>query len=231
MTEASARSPLFEPLLMKLYDFQLSGNCYKIRLLLGMLGLRYQRVRVDSSVGETHTETFRRLNPRAQIPVLEDGEVLLWDSMAILVYLARRYGDPQRPGGPWLPSDPLAEARVMQWLAVSQNELLYGLARARSALKFGCDFEISDCQCEGRHGLSVLEWRLKGREWLVGDVATIADVACYPYVALAPEADVSLDGYPAVTAWLGRFAALPGYRPMPGLGCEEKGSQAANARK
>lgn len=202
---------------MRLYDFELSGNCYKVRLLLGMLGLDYERVPVDSSKGETQTPAFKTLNPRGQIPVLEDGDLRFWDSLAILVYLARRCGDPARAGGPWLPADAVGEARVMQWLALSENELLYGLARARSVLRFGRSFDLAACQAEGRAGLDVLEGRLQDRDWLEGEVATIADIACYPYAALADEAGVALGPYPAVRAWLERFAALPAYHTMPGL--------------
>ena len=202
---------------MRLYDFELSGNCYKVRLLLGMLGLDYERVAVDSSKGETQTAAFKTLNPRGQIPVLQDGDLRLWDSMAILVYLARRYGDPERPKGPWLPSDAEGEGRVMQWLALAENELLYGLARARSVLRFDRPFDLAACQAEGRAGLEVLEDRLRDRHWLEGEGATIADIACYPYAALAEEAGVPLGPYPAVRAWIERFAALPAYRSMPGL--------------
>ena len=199
---------------MRLYDFELSGNCYKVRLFLGMLGLGYERVRVDSSRGETHSDAFRALNPRAQIPVLEDGDLRLWDSQAILFYLARRYGDPGRPCGPWIPVDPVGEAEVIQWLAVAENEIQFGLARARSALRFRRPFDLVQCQTEGKAGLAVLENRLEGRDWLVGDCSTIADIACYPYINLAPESGVSLAPYPRVCAWLARFAALPGYRVM-----------------
>jgi glutathione S-transferase len=199
---------------MRLYDFELSGNCYKVRLLLGMLGLNYERVRVDSNRGETHSDAFRALNPRAQIPVLEDGDLRLWDSQAILFYLARRYGDPGRPGGPWIPLDPVGEAEVVQWLAVAQNEIQFGLARARSALRFRRPFDLVQCQTEGKAGLALLENRLQGRDWLVGDCSTIADIACYPYINLAPESGVSLEPYPQVRAWLDRVAALPGYRVM-----------------
>ncbi len=202
---------------MRLYDFELSGNCYKVRLLLGMLGLKYERVPVDSSKGETQTPAFKTLNPRGQIPVLEDGEVRLWDSLAILVYLARRYGDPERRGGPWLPTDALGEAQTMQWLALSENELLYGLARARAALLFGRPFDIVACQTEGRAGLAVLEGHLTDRDWLVGEVPTVADVACYPYVALADEGGIALGPYSAVQAWLRRFRRLPHYQAMSGL--------------
>jgi glutathione S-transferase len=202
---------------MRLYDFEYSGNCWKVRLLLDMLGLGYERVPVDSSRGETQLEAFKAVSLRGQIPLLEDGDVRLWDSQAILYYLARRYGGPDSRGGPWLPPDPVGGAQVMQWLALSENELLYGLARARAALKFGRPFDVAACQAEGRAGLDVLEQRLTGHDWLVGDAATIADLACCTYVALAHESEVSLDGYPAARGWLGRIAALPGYRAMQGL--------------
>ncbi|WP_462329826.1 glutathione S-transferase family protein [Thiohalocapsa halophila] len=203
---------------MRLYDFEYSGNCWKVRLLLDMLGLDYERVPVDSSRGETQTATFKAVSGRGQIPVLEDGDLRLWDSQAILFYLARRYGGSDdgdgSNDGAWLPPDPAGEAEVLQWLALSENELLYGLARARAALKFGRPFDVAACQAEGRAGLAVLEARLAEHDWLVGERATIADLACYTYVALAHEAEVALEDYPAVRAWCARIAALPGYRAM-----------------
>ena len=194
---------------LKLYDHPLSGNCYKIRLLLSMLGLEYERVPVDIRVGESQSEAFLQLNPRGQIPVLVDGETVIWDSMAILVYLARRYGSEA-----WLPADPLGEARVMQWLAISENELIYGLARARATLVLKRPFDLAQCQREGQVGLGVLEGRLAESPWLAGEGVTIADIACYPYVALATEGEVSLEPYPAVRAWLARVQGLPGWLPM-----------------
>ncbi len=192
-----------------LYDLDLSGNCYKIRLMLSMFGLEYERITVDTRMGETQTQEFKRLNPRGQIPVLVDDETTIWDSMAILVYLARRYGDRK-----WLPVDGLDEARVMQWLAVSENELLYGLARARAVLKLGRPFDLEQCQREAATGLEVMEARLGNWEWLAMAHPTIADIACYPYVSVAREGDVSLEPYPAVRAWLKRVAALSGWLPM-----------------
>jgi glutathione S-transferase len=194
---------------LKLYDFPLSGNCYKIRLLLSMLGLEYARETIDSTSGETQTDEFKRINPRGQIPVLIDGDVLLWDSMAILVYLARRYGNEQ-----WLPADALGEARVMQWLAVSENELLYGLARARITVLFNKPFDLEQCHREARPGLEAMERRLSESDWLASDHPTIADVACYPYVALAGDGRVSLDPYPQVQSWLKRVETLDGWVPM-----------------
>lgn len=194
---------------LKLYDFDRSGNCYKVRLLLSMLKLDYERIPTDSSSGETQTPEFKRLNPRGQIPVLMDGETLIWDSMAILVYLTRRYGDERL-----LPADPLGEARVMQWLAVSENELLYGLARARVALRFNKPFDLEQCHRDAKPGLETMEQQLAEHDWLAADHPTIADIACYPYLALADEAHISLADYPAIRVWLQRVEAILGWVPM-----------------
>jgi glutathione S-transferase len=197
---------------MKLYHSPVSGNAYKVQLFLTLLGLEHELVPVDLAAGQNRTEEFLRLNPRGQIPVLVDGAATIWDSQAILVYLARSHG-----GGAWLPTEPLAMAEVMQWLAVAENELLFGLARARAVKRFGRPWDLAQCQAYGRDGLRVLEAHLGAREWLVGTGPTIADVACYPYVALAPEGEIPLDGYSSVSAWIGRVQALPGYVNMEGI--------------
>lgn len=194
---------------LKLYDMDRSGNCYKVRLLLAMLGLDYRRIAVDLRAGESLTPSFKQLNPRGQIPVLVDGEQVIWDSMAILVYLARQYGDTH-----WLPGDPLGEARVMQWLAVSGNELLYGLARARAKLLFDRPYDLAQCHREALPGLEAMERRLEAAPWLASEQPTIADIACYPYVSLASEGDFSLDPYPAVRAWLKSVEGIDGWLPM-----------------
>lgn len=196
---------------LALYDLARSGNCYKIRLLLAMLGLDYRRIPTDSTAGATQTPEFKRINPRGQIPVLVDGDTVIWDSMAILVYLARRWG-----GERWLPTDPLGAARVMQWLAVSENELLYGLARARASLVLHRPFDLRQCYTDARGGLEAMEEQLTRQRWLAADHLTIADLACYPYVALAPEAQFSLEPYPAVRAWLARVEEAPGWVEMGG---------------
>jgi len=197
---------------MKLYDMELSGNCYKIRLFCALLGLQFQSVTVDLMRGEHKQPAILQLNPRGQIPVLDDGGIIVWDSLAILTYLARKYGNEQ-----WLPlaAEPLA--RVMQWLALSENELLYGLARARAVKKFKRPWDLSQCQEHGKQGLAALEQQLNGRLWLADEHPTLADIACYPYVALAPEGDMVLDEYPQIRAWLSRIQVLPGYIGMPGI--------------
>lgn len=194
---------------IKLYDFPLSGNCYKVRLLLSMLKLDYENIPIDIAKGESLTPQFKKLNPRGQLPVLIDGDELLWDSMAILVYLARRYGDIQ-----WLPSDALGEARVMQWLAVSENELLYGLARARATLVLKRPFNLEACHADAKPGVEAMENQLSQQNWLAAEHPTIADIACYPYVMMAEQGDFSLEPYPAVRGWLERVETIPGWVPM-----------------
>jgi glutathione S-transferase len=194
---------------LKLYDLDRSGNCYKVRLLLAMLDLDYQRITVDLLAGDTLKPSFKQLNPRSQIPVLVDGDVVIWDSMAILVYLARQYGNAS-----WLPNDPLGEAQVMQWLAVAENELLYGLARARAKLLFDRPYDLAQCHRDAQPGLEAMQHRLESFHWLASEQPTIADIACYPYVSLASEGDFSLEPYPAVQAWLKRVEEIDGWLPM-----------------
>ena len=197
--------------MIRLYGAPLSGNAYKTRLLLELLGLEYEETVVNLQTGENRTGSFLALNPRGQIPTLVDGDVTVWDSQAILVYLARRYGEA------WLPVEPAPMAEVMQWLALAENELLFGLARARAVKVFGRDFDLAACQAYGRAGLKVLEKRLAGHEWLAAGKPTIADIACMPYAALSYMGGVPLDDFPSVRAWIGRIRALPGFVAMEGI--------------
>ena len=197
---------------LKLYDFELSGNAYKIRLLLSLLGLKYERIRVDLRQGEQRQPAFLKLNPRGQVPTLDDGGTVVWDSLAILVYLARKYG-----GEKWLPVDPEPMAEVMQWLAVMENEALFGLAKARVICKFKRPGIVEEAQALGCKGLDVIEQRLASHSWLALDRLTVADIACFPYVALAPEGEIPLDDYPGTRNWIERIKSLGGFIGMPGI--------------
>ena len=197
--------------MITLYGGPLSGNAYKVRLLLNLLGLEFEETVVNLQTRENQADSFLALNPRGQIPTLVDGEVTIWDSQAILVYLAWRYGEA------WLPVEPAAMAEVMQWLAVAENELLFGLARARAAKSFGRDFDLASCQAYGHAGLKVLEQRLAEHQWLASGKPTIADIACMPYAALSYMGDIPLDDHPAVRAWIDRVRALPGFIAMKGI--------------
>ena len=192
---------------MKLYTTETSGNAYKVRLLLSMLNVPYERAMIDARSGEHKKEPYLRINPRGQVPALEDGGLVYWGSTACLVYVARKHG-----GEKWLPTDPAGMAEVAQWLELAQNELHYGLQWARgnkTGIRKVGNYE--EYRGYGIAGLAVLEGRLKGNPWLALGRPTIADVACYPYVSVAPEGGFKLEDYPGVTAWTTRFEALPGW--------------------
>ena len=198
---------------MKLYDAALSGNCHKVRLMLSLLGLDYEKVPVNLQKQDHKTADHLARHPLGKVPALEDGEVAIWDSQAILVYLARKYDCTGR----WLPSDPLRQAQVSQWLSVAVNEMFAGCALSRAIVKLGRAGDLDAAQTLARNTLKVLDDHLAERDWLVGDGPTIADVAVYPYAGLVWEGKVDLEPYKAVRAWLKRVEALPGYVGMPGL--------------
>jgi glutathione S-transferase len=196
--------------LMKLYDLEISGNCYKIRLFLSLLELPYECVPIDTKARENKTEAFLRLHPLGQLPVLEDGDHVLWDSTSILVYLARKYG-----GAAWNPESPREAADDARWLAISQQGDMTALARARAVHLFGTPGDPAGLQRSGARFLEFVEGHLRSRSWLALERPSLADVACYPYIALAPDGGISLAKYEAVQAWLERMRRLPGYVALP----------------
>lgn len=197
---------------MKLYDLTLSGNCYKVRLFAALAGIPVDIVPVDFLAGEHKRPPLIELNPWGELPILVDGEVVLRDSQAILVYLARRYA-----GEAWLPSDPAAMAEVVQWLSTAANEVQNGPGAARLVDKFGYNLDKADTLRRAARILPLIEARLADHDWLALDRPTIADCAVLPYVALAPEGGVSLSDFPHIRAWIARVKALPGFVPMPGV--------------
>ncbi len=198
--------------MLKLYDFTLSGNCYKVRLLLSLLGLEHELVAVNLKSAEQKTPEFLDLNPWGQVPVLVDGNLVLRDSQAILVYLAQRYG-----GESWLPKEPEAISLIMQWLSTAAHDIQQGLAAARVYHLFGRQLDIETATERAYAVLKVFDSRLAERQWLELNQPTIADVACFPYIALAKDGKIDLTDYPNVVSWIARVKELPGYIAMPGL--------------
>lgn len=198
--------------MIRLYDSELSGNSYKVRLLLSLLDLEHELVPVNLRAGEHKSPEFVRLNPLAQIPVLIDGDVILRDSQAILTYLAGRYGE-----ATWFPDEPIAQAKIVQWLSIAANELEHGPYAARLACELKMPIDLPLARERAQAILSVMEGALADRSWLELEHPTIADVACYPAVALAPRGDIRLEPYPSIRAWLKRVTQLPGYTTMPGI--------------
>jgi glutathione S-transferase len=195
---------------MKLYMTAGSGNAYKVRVLLSLLGVPYEKVLVDTRNKEQKQPPYLKLNPRGEVPVIEDDGVVIWDSAACLAYVARKFG-----GEKWLPTAPAAMAEVVQWLALAATEIQCGLQYARPGARRGAGTRgnAEQAQAFGRVALSTLENRLKAHDWLALDRPTVADVACFSYVETAPEGGVPLDPYPGVVAWLARCRALPGWAP------------------
>ncbi len=197
---------------MRLYDLTLSGNCYKVRLFAALVGLDLELTPVQLAAGEHKQPPFTDLNPWAQVPVLEDGEVVLRDSQAILVYLARRYG-----GHQWWPDSAAHQGEVMQWLSTAANEINHGPNAARLIDKFGYPLDKGQALEVSARVLPLIEQHLSEHQWLAMGRPTIAECAVFPYIALGWEGGVSLEPYPAIRAWIERIKALPGYAGMPGI--------------
>jgi len=204
--------------MITLYDYILSDDCYKVRLLLSMLRLPFTAVKVNIHPGREHREAaFLALNPLGRIPVLVDDALVLRDPQAILTYLALRYDGARR----WWPDDPAVAGRVAMWLAFAGQDLA-ALSAARAIDLFGLEEDPAGLQAAGTAALEVLEDHLAacaiaGQDWVAAGHATIADLALFPAVAMAPEGGVSLDTLPAVWRWLGRVKRLPGFIVMPGV--------------
>lgn len=194
---------------MKIHHHPLSGHAHRAVLFASLLGVPHELVEVDLAAGAHKSPAFLALNPFGQIPVLEDGDIVITDSNAILVYLAKKAGRSD-----WLPEDAPGAARVQRWLSVAAGELAYGPAAARLVTVFNASFNAEEVIARAHVLLGRLEQHLDDREWFAAGHPTIADVALYSYVARAPEGNVDLSDYPAVNAFLRRVEALPGFVPF-----------------
>lgn len=194
---------------IKLFRSRLSGHCHRVELLLSLLGLPAECVDVNLAAGEHKAPAFLALNRFGQVPVIQDGELTLADSNAILVYLATYYGDES-----WLPRDAVGAAKVQRWLSVAAGPLAFGPAAARLVQLVKAPFNSEEVIARAHQLFSVMEAELAQSLYLVGNHPTLADIANYSYVARAPEGNVALDAYPQLRAWLERVEALPGFVPM-----------------
>lgn len=194
---------------MLLYDNQVSGNCYKVRLMLAHLGLEYERVDVSVAERDNREELLGGINPAARIPVLrlDDGRHLA-ESNAIIWYLAE--------GTDYLPEDRFERAQVLQWMFFEQYDHEPNVAVARYIVHvLGAPPDYADVLAKKREGshraLRAMERYLSRHEYLVGERYGVADIALYAYTHVAEEGGVSLEGYPAIRAWLARVAGQPGH--------------------
>ena len=197
---------------MLLYDSPVSGNCYKVRLLLAKLGLPYERRTLSVADRSDRPELLGTLNPALRVPtlVLDDGRPLA-ESNAILWYFGEGTG--------FVPADPYLRAQVLQWMFFEQYDHEPSIAVARFWLRYSGTPELFADRLPGRieagnRALAAMEGHLAGRNWLVGDGFTVADIALYAYTHVADEGGFELERYPAIRAWLARVAAEPGHVPI-----------------
>ena len=202
---------------MKLYDYILSPSCYKVRLMAAILGIKLEIRSVDFHPGAEHRgPELLALNPAGSIPILEDGDLVLTESSAMLAYLAAS-GAPE-----WLgQGSPQETARVQQWLSFS-HRLTANLGGARLHEMLLRPGDIKALQAQGIAALRELEAGLfeqgeRGMQFLAASRPTIADIACFPYVALAPDGGITLDPYPSIRLWMRAIRSLPGFIEMPGI--------------
>lgn len=193
--------------MLTLYDLPLSLNCYKVRLMLSLLGVPYRRRTVDLMSGEQKDPAFLALNPFGEVPVLTDGALVLRDSHAIAIWVARKFG-----AEAWIPRDPDDEAIVNAWLAAAAFELRLGPYDARLAKLFPA-LCVNPATVRQRSGsaLALYEARLRDRDWIALDRPTVADIAAFPAISQSGDGDISLDDYPAIRVWLDRVRGLPGF--------------------
>ncbi len=193
---------------MLLYDSRVSGNCYKVRQLFAHLGIEYERREVDVIDRSGRLELLGALNPALRVPTLvwDDGRSM-GESDAIMFYFAE--------GTPYLPEDRFERAQVLQWLFFEQYSHEPNIAVARFWAIAGITPSEPEAEAKRRGGtaaLKAIEGHLAdGREFLVGDRYSIADIGLYAYTHVAPEGGFALEGYPAINAWLARVAEQPGH--------------------
>ena len=197
---------------MLLYNSQISGNCYKVRLLLAHLGIPFEREELDVIDRSNRPAVLGDKNPALRVPtiVLDDGRAI-GESGAILWY----FGEGTR----FVPEDRYERARVLQWMFFEQYDHEPAIAVVRFLVAYAKTAEeqpefVEQRTKQGYRALAAMERHLTGREWLVGSGMTLADIALYGYTHVAPEGGFELEPYPRIQAWLERVASQPGHVPI-----------------
>ena len=195
---------------LKLHRHPLSGHSHRVQLALSLMGLPFEMTDVDLMKAAHKSPEFIKLNPFGQVPVLEDGDTVVFDSNAILVYLAAKFD----PAGRWLPRDAKGQADVQAWFSVAAGQIAFGPATARLVTVFGAQRDAQDAIARAHALLKVMDARLGISAFLTGAAANLADVAAYSYISAAPEGNVDLGAYANVRSWLARIEAMPCFVPF-----------------
>jgi glutathione S-transferase len=195
---------------IRLHTTLLSGHGHRVKLFLTLLDLPFTTIELNMKAGDNRKPSHLALNPFGEVPVIEDGDIVLTDSNAILVYLARKYGDAS-----WLPDDPVGAAAVQRWLSLAAGKIAYGACAARLVTVFGAPRDHASAKRIAEDLFAIIEPEFRDKPFAVGQTPTIADIAAYSYIAHAPEGGISLEPYPHLRAWLKRVEALARFLPMP----------------
>ena len=198
--------------MIELYEFDISGNCHKVRLLLSLLNIPYKSIEINRLGREQKSVEFLKKNSFGQVPVLKDGDLIIRDSQAILVYLARAYGADE-----WFPVDAAKTAEITQWLSTAANEIAHGPAALRAHYLTGRAINVQEAEQITRNVLDILNTRLRDHNWLATETITIADIAIYPYIALAHQGKIDLTSFTYVENWVERIQTQKGFVTMPGI--------------
>ena len=201
-----------------LYNYELDESCYKVRLALSLLGLKWQAVAVDVFPGKEHlSPPFLAMNPAGRLPILRDGDLVLSGTEAIVAHLARAHD----PSGQWFPGQGPEFAEVMQWLIFSAHDLGVTIAARQHSL-FDTPGDEKSLREASSRAIRIMDDHMTARgfaqvEWFAAAHPTIADVALFPAFALSRDFGIDHDEYPALRRWARRFRALPGFKTMPGI--------------
>jgi len=196
---------------LQLYDVPKSGHCHRVRLGARLMGLDLDLVPVMEMEGQRQGAAYLAINPLGQVPAMVDGDVTLRDSIAILQHLERVHA----PGQGWMPTDAWERAQVDEWFAIAAGVMFHGPNMARLIKLFNMPGDHAAAVAQSQKLFDLMEAHLQDRAWLVGSRATLADIACYSYVAVAGEGDLDLTPYPHIAAWLGRVQGLDGFVDIP----------------
>lgn len=196
--------------MIKIYDAPRSGHCHRVRLAARLMGIPFELISVADMPGGREGAAYLAINPFHQIPAIDDGGVIIRDSIAILIYLADTYDR----SGRWYPRDPQTRVRVNEWFGTAAGHLFRGPNLARLIKVFNMPGDHAAAVAVANQLFTVMNAHLAGRTWLVGDGPTLADVACYSYIRLADEGEVDVAPYENIVAWLSATEGLENFLPV-----------------
>lgn len=196
---------------IQIYDVPKSGHAHRVRLGASLMGVPFELVPVADMEGERKGPDYLALNPFGQVPIVADGDFVVRDSNAILIYLAEKYAVDTN----WIPTDLASRTRMHEWLAVASGVMFRGPNMARLIKLFGRPADYDEAVAVSTLLFKVMDEHLDGRTWLVGKSPTLADIACYSYVAIADEGELDLSPYNNIRSWLAGVESLDNFLPIP----------------